>query len=261
MKKVSIEYLQRQDAVANLQRPIFKDAVLPMLVDQSISHPPFGLSSTEVELSRFPAPAADSDDHLIELTLNGNEAAFELLLRRHHRRVFSIARRFFRSRETVEDIVQETFAKAFFSLASYRRGATFEQWLAKIAVNNCYDELRRRKKRSESLITELSTDEEGWLQSKLAQSAFEIHLNESEKGIAMEISGKLLASLSVEDRLVLTLLHAENNSIKEIAQITGWSEAKVKIRAFRARHSMRKAFLRLRKTEERKSRLTGESTK
>lgn len=232
-----------------------------MLIDQSLAQSPFSLSSSETELSRFPASAIDSDDHLIELTLNGDEGAFESLLLRHHRRVFSIARRFFRSRETVEDIVQETFSKAFFSLATYRRGATFEQWLAKIAVNNCYDELRRRKKRSESLITELSTDEEGWLQSKLSQTAFETHLNEAEKDVAAEISGKLLSGLSPEDRLVLTLLHAESNSIKEISQITGWSEAKVKIRAFRARHSMRRAFLRLRKAEERKLRATGEQAR
>jgi len=231
-----------------------------MLVDQSLTQPPFGLSTAEAETNHFPAHVPGSDDHLIELTLNGDESAFESLLHKHHRRVFSIARRFFRSRETVEDIVQETFSKAFFSLATYRRGATFEQWLAKIAVNNCYDELRRRKKRSESLITDLSTDEEGWLQSKLSQTAFESHLNEAERGIAAEISSKLLSGLSPEDRLVLTLLHAENNSIKEISQITGWSEAKVKIRAFRARHLMRRAFLRLKKAEERKLRATGELT-
>ena len=229
-----------------------------MLMNQSLTQPAFGLGSTDAEVGHFPATAVTPDDRLIEMTLNGDESAFESLLLRHHRRVFSIARRFFRSRETVEDIVQETFSKAFFSLATYRRGATFEQWLAKIAVNNCYDELRRRKKRSESLLTDLSTDEEGWLQSKLSQTAFETHLNEAERGIAAEISTKLLSSLSPEDRLVLTLLHAENNSIKEISQITGWSEAKVKIRAFRARHSMRRAFLRLRKAEERKLRVTGE---
>lgn len=225
-----------------------------MLVNQSIETT-FGVGSANT----LPLTA---DDFLIEKTLNGDEVAFESLLRKHHKRVFSIARRFFRSRETVEDIVQETFSKAFFSLATYRRGAAFDQWLAKIAVNNCYDELRRRKKRSESLITDLSDDEEYWLESKLSQFAFEIHLGESEREIAAEISSKLLVGLSPEDRLVLTLLHAENNSIKEIAQITGWSEAKVKIRAFRARHAMRKAFTRLRKAEERKT-LTnlGESAK
>lgn len=232
-----------------------------MLVNQSIETT-FGVSSADTEIIQFAAPPLTTDDYLIEQTLGGDESAFESLLRRHHKRVFSIARRFFRSRETVEDIVQETFSKAFFSLATYRRGASFDQWLAKIAVNNCFDELRRRKKRSESLITDLSDDEEYWLESKLSQSAFEIHLNENERGIAAEISAKLLACLSPEDRLVLTLLHAENDSIKEIAQATGWSEAKVKIRAFRARHAMRKAFTRLRKAEERKTRvIQGETTK
>ena len=208
---------------------------------------------------QFPAQKAPadmpglSDDALIEVTLSGETAAFESLISRHNRRVFSIARHFFRIPETVEDIVQETFAKAFFSLSSYRRGASFEQWLAKIAVNNCYDELRRRKKRSESLITEISEDEENWLENKLAGSAFDIHFNEEERDRAAEIAGKLLQKLSVEDRLILVLLHGEDNSVKEISQMLGWSEAKVKIRAFRARHAMRKALSRLNLTEQRKA--------
>ncbi len=202
----------------------------------------------------FPAPKPSldlTDDGLIEQVLGGNEESFEILVRRHHRRVFSIARHFFRSPETVEDIVQETFAKVFFSLSSYRRGASFEQWLARIAVNNCYDELRRRKKRNESLITELSEDEGAWLENKLAGPAFEIHLNEKERARAAEIAGKLMDQLAPEDRVILTLLHGEDNSVKEISAMLGWSEAKVKIRAFRARHAMRRALTRLRLTEKR----------
>ncbi len=194
-----------------------------------------------------------TEDQLIERTLAGDEAAYETLIQRHSRRVFSIARHFFRSQETVEDIAQETFAKAFFSLASYRRGASFEQWLAKIAVNNCYDELRRRKKRSESLITDLTEDEEAWLESKLSPASFEIHFNEAERERAAEISGKLLSKLSPDDRLILVMLHAENNSVREISQILGWSEAKVKIRAFRARHALRRALSRIQMSERRKS--------
>jgi RNA polymerase sigma-70 factor (ECF subfamily) len=208
------------------------------------------------QASQFPAAEAKQispDDHLIELTLGGDELAFETLVHKHSRRVFSIARHFFRSPETVEDIVQETFAKAFFSLASYRRGASFEQWLAKIAVNNCYDELRRRKKRKESLITDLSEDEEGWLENKLSRAAFDVHFSEAEREKAAEISDKLLSKLPVDDRMILILLHAENNSVREISQIMGWSEAKVKIRAFRARHALRKALARLQMSEKRKS--------
>src|SRR5262249_56197749 len=77
-------------------------------------------------------PVPSHEDHLIELTLNGDETAFETLVLKHSRRVFSIARHFFRSMETVEDIVQETFAKAFFSLSSYRPGASFEHSLAQL---------------------------------------------------------------------------------------------------------------------------------
>ncbi len=203
---------------------------------------------------QFPAPPAYSemsDDGLIELTLRGEEAAYEVLVTRHNRRVFSIARHFFRSPETVEDIVQETFAKAFFSLSSYRHGASFEQWLARIAVNNCYDELRRRKKRGESLITELTEDDQSWLETRLAGPAFQIHFNEAERIRAAEIASKLLEKLSVEDRMVLILLHGEDNSVKEISRMLGWSEAKVKIRAFRARHAMRRALTRLNLTEQR----------
>jgi len=203
--------------------------------------------------AQFPALSEMSDDSLIELTLDGEQTAFETLVTRHNRRVFSIARHFFRNQETVEDIVQESFAKAFFSLSSYRRGASFEQWLAKIAVNNCYDELRRRKKRSESLITELSEDEQSWLEGKLAGPAFEVHLNETERVRAAEIARKLLQKLSIEDRLILILLHGEDNSVKEISQLLGWSEAKVKIRAFRARHAMRRALSRLNLLERRKA--------
>ncbi|MCI0338396.1 MAG: sigma-70 family RNA polymerase sigma factor [Acidobacteria bacterium] len=208
---------------------------------------------SKIEYSAAQALTEMPDDSLIERTLGGEQSAFEILVSRHNRRVFSIARHFFRSPETVEDIVQETFAKAFFSLSSYRRGASFEQWLAKIAVNNCYDELRRRKKRSESLITELSDDEESWLESKMAGPAFDIHFNEAERDRAAEITKKLLFKLSIEDRLILVLLHGEDNSVKEISQMLGWSEAKVKIRAFRARHAMRRALARLNLTEKRKA--------
>lgn len=206
-------------------------------------------------VAEFPAipPEEITEDKLIEQTLAGDESSYEILVRRHSRRVFSIARHFFRNQETVEDIAQETFAKAFFSLVSYRRGASFEQWVAKIAVNNCYDELRRRKKRSESLLTDLSEDEEAWLESKLAPTSFQIHIAEGERERAAEISDKLLSKLSTEDRMIITLLHAENNSVREIAEMLNWSEAKVKIRAFRARHTLRRALARIQMTENRKS--------
>jgi RNA polymerase sigma-70 factor (ECF subfamily) len=192
------------------------------------------------------------DDVLVERILAGDDDAFEQIVARHSRRVFAIARKFFRSPETVEDIAQETFVKAFASLSSYRQGACFERWLARIAVNNCYDELRRRRKRNESLLADVTDDEAAWIDGKLAGVSFEAHAGEGAREIAGEIAEKLLAQLSPESRLVLVLLHAEEYSSREIAQMMGWTEAKVKTKAFRARHEMRRALARLKLTEKRK---------
>jgi len=193
-----------------------------------------------------------TDDELIERVLMGESNTYEYLFQRHLRRIITIAWHFFRSKETVDDITQETFAKAYFSLASYRHGASFEQWLAKIAINNCYDELRRRKKRSEMLITDLTEDETNWLENKLSANSFEEFVGRHDRQNASEVINKLLTKLSVEDKLVLTLLHVHDYSIREIAQMLDWSEAKVKIRAFRARDNLRRVFQKLTLTEQRK---------
>lgn len=186
-----------------------------------------------------------TDDSLVDAVLAGDEGAFESLFSRHSRRIFTIARHFFRQQDTAEDIVQETFTKAYISLSSYRRGASFAHWLARIAVNNCYDELRRRQKRSESLFTELSDDDGIWLETTLAPHSFELHLKDQDQARAIEVSERVLNKLPPEDRLVLVLLHAEELSVREISQLTGWSEAKVKIRAFRARQAARRVIKRL----------------
>lgn len=197
-----------------------------------------------------------SDDLLVELSLTGNDPAFENLVLRYRRRVLAIARHFFRQPETVEDIAQETFTKAFFALRSYQKGASLEFWLARIAVNNCYDELRRRKSRGELTVSDLTEDEVSWIDNKLAHISFNRHIQIEENEIATEVTQKLLGKLTPEDRMVLVLLHAEEYSVAEIAKLIGWSEAKVKIRAFRARHSMRKLLQKLQLTEQRKERQT-----
>lgn len=195
-----------------------------------------------------------SDDTLVELTLSGESAAYECLVSRYKRRVFAIARHFFRQHETVEDIAQETFAKAYFALQNYQRGASLEYWIARIAVNNCYDELRRRKSRSEMTVSDLNQSEVDWIDSKLASTSLKHHYQIAEREIATEITGKLLEKLSPEDRTILLLLHAEEYSVAEIAKLIGWSEAKVKIRAFRARNAMRKLLNRMHLIEQRKER-------
>src|SRR5213080_4691815 len=96
-----------------------------------------------------------SDAELVPLAASGDEVAFEKLFLRHRRRVALIAGRFFRRREQIEEIVQESFAKAFFALGEFsnRQAESFGAWLARIAFNVCYDELRRLKRRPESSLS------------------------------------------------------------------------------------------------------------
>ena len=180
-----------------------------------------------------------TDEALVVATLEGDETAFEQLFERHRRFVAHTAGRFFRRREQIEDIIQETFTKAYFALASYRggEGRSFTAWLRRIAVNAAYDELRRVQRHPESLVSELTEDETKWLD---AQPRGKGGAKDAEAGaIARDLAVKLLDRLQPDDRLVLTMLDGEECSTAEIAMITGWSIAKVKVRAHRARKSLR----------------------
>ncbi len=183
-----------------------------------------------------------ADDALVSATCAGDEAAFAQLFERHRRRVARIAARFFSRQEQIEEIVQESFTKAYFALPKFAgaHAASFAAWLAQITVNACYDELRRAQRRPEQQLDELSEAETHALTAQLraanARPDVEAAL------IARDLAGKLLARLSAEDRLVLTLLDAEGLSVAEIAKLTGWSTPKVKVRAHRARAHLRRVL-------------------
>jgi RNA polymerase sigma-70 factor (ECF subfamily) len=194
--------------------------------------------------ARVETDAGPSDVELVSDARAGEEAAFEELFRRHRRRVALIASRFFRHREQIEEVVQESFTKAFFALGEFsnRQAESFGAWLSRIAFNVCYDELRRLKRRPESSLSELDEDEAAWLRER-ASSASEARGVESQ-AVSRELAAKLLARLSPEDRLVLVMLDVEGLSTVEIAEVTGWSVSKVKVRAHRARAHLRRVLKR-----------------
>ena len=177
-----------------------------------------------------------ADAELAARARAGDEAAFEELFQRHRRRVALIASRFFRQRQQVEEIVQESFAKAFFALGEFAnsRDASFAAWLARISFNACYDELRRQKRRPEGALEEVTEEEAARLRERLRGG----HDAEGE-AVSRDLASKLLARLSPEDRLVLVMLDVEGLSAAEIANLLGWTVSKVKVRAHRARAHLR----------------------
>jgi RNA polymerase sigma-70 factor (ECF subfamily) len=176
-------------------------------------------------------------DH-IAAVLKGDTARFEVLIEKYLPRVFATARRYARREDEVEDIVQEVWLKAFQKLGSFRGEAPFEHWLMRLAVRTCYDFLRSHRRNRETTFSQLSESESDWLDRFVAhpEAAGE------NADAARQLVERLLAQLSPAARLVITLLEIEDRSVKEIAELTGWSETLVKVRAFRARAEMRKCL-------------------
>jgi RNA polymerase sigma-70 factor, ECF subfamily len=182
-----------------------------------------------------------SESELIAAVVKGDAARFEPLVQKYSPRVFATARRYARRESEVEDIVQEVWMKAFQKLGSFRGEAPFEHWLMRLAVRTCYDFLRGHQRNRETAFTELTDAEGDWLDRFVTEPD-----DASEHAAAArQLIERVMEQLSPPARLVITLLEIEDRSIKEIAELTGWSIPLVKVRAFRARAAMRKLLAKM----------------
>lgn len=182
---------------------------------------------------------------MARLSREGDESAFAEIVRRYSPRVFRTASRFFRRREQVEEAAQEVFLKAFTELGAFEGRGSMEGWLTRIATNMCLNMIRSAKRRPELTISDLTEDEATWLDSHLVSAATERHNSIERKLVAADLADRVMDNLSPDDRLVLTLIDGEESSVKEVVEMTGWSESKVKVQAHRARKRMREAVEKL----------------
>ncbi len=120
--------------------------------------------------------------------------------------------------------------RAFRNLGKFRGDAPFEHWLARITVSACYDFLRRERRVRE----QVSLDGSEW---DIKDHSVE---NAAAAGRARELLAWAMRRLSAEEQLILSLCELEERPVREVALLTGWSESNVKVRAFRARQSLKK---------------------
>ncbi len=182
-------------------------------------------------------PAARGEKDLVLRAQGGDVAAYEELLRTHQQRVFAVVAGILRRREDIEDVAQQVFIKAYFSLRRFDMRSAFGTWLYKIAVNECWDYLR--KKRVRRLVYEADLSEEQARQLEAVQE----HASSTEK--APEDAGRrteqrdllerLLSELDEKDRLMLVMKEVEGFSVEEIAGMLDFNVNTVKVRLFRAR--------------------------
>lgn len=187
--------------------------------------------------------APSPDLPLVLAARSGDMAAFGGLVATYKSRVFSIAGKYARNHHELEDLAQDIFIKAWKGLASFRGEAPFEHWLMRLAVRACYDFLRKNRTRREK---EVSRDAllEGGHPGLEGIGAPEMA---AETDALLEVR-RAMALLAPKEQLVITLLELEERPVREVAELTGWSETNVKVRAFRARQSLKKYIQRLRQS-------------
>lgn len=158
----------------------------------------------------------------------GDGEAYRRLVCQYQQEIAKRLRRFSRDPLTIEEMVQETFVEAYFSLGGYRGHAPFEHWLHRIAIRVGYRYWKAKKTAGQTV----SIDQES-----LASSRQDPIDDDSEQ------LRRVLEQLSPRDRLVVTLLYLEEHTVEETAKLTGWSKTMVKVQAFRARAKLKKLMI------------------
>ena len=186
-----------------------------------------------------------SEKELAKSATLKDEAAFAEIVRRYSPRVFRVAGRFFDRHSLIEEAAQEIFLKAFVQIGSFEARGSLEGWMTRIAVTTCINLTRSAKRRTELTISDLTEDENNWLEENIYRASASNYRLEEDKYIAADLLRRVLSVLPPEDALVLQMIDGDGESIKEVAQNFNWSESKVKIKAFRARKRFREILQKL----------------
>ena len=195
--------------------------------------PPVPAAAAKGRVFKAAAAAGSDDRELVRRAQAEDQEAFEELVRRHQHRVFAVASGILRRREDVEDIAQQVFVKAYFSLKRFDQRAAFSTWLYKITVNECWDLLRKKKVRP--LVYEADLSEEQARQIQTSEEKGSTAPDVSQRLEARQRVERLLEGLDERDRLMLILKEVEGFSIEEIAEVLQLNANTVKVRLFRAR--------------------------
>jgi RNA polymerase sigma-70 factor (ECF subfamily) len=184
---------------------------------------------------------AAADEELVAAAKNGDELGFESLAKRHQRRIFALAFRYTRVREDAEDIVQETFRKAFVHLQKFERKSSFSTWLTRIAINEALMLLRRRRALHEVPADDSSGDNGTTPGPDLADASPDPEATYLQKEEAQIVSAAI-RHLRPGMRRAVELRELGDLSTQETARRMGLSVAAIKARVFHARKELGKAL-------------------
>lgn len=176
---------------------------------------------------------------LIQRAKDGDDAAYNQIVQAYRKRILGTISRLIGKPEDVEDVGQEVFLRLYYSLGQLRSPEVFEPWLYRLTVNAAYDYMRRSKRRPESRMADLSEQQ---VQYADAEAGGRQRASEQKNAETREFVQSLLGQVSEEDRILLTLKEVEGLSLKDLERIYKVNENALKVRLFRARQRVLKAF-------------------
>ena len=183
---------------------------------------------------------ADGEEALIVAAMAGDDLAYGELFRRHSRKVFRTVFRIVRNSEDAEDVVQDSFFRAFMRLASFKRTCAFSTWVTRIGINSALLLLRRhRNELHRQLITWDAEDNHPF------DDLVEVSPSPEDLAVSTEMANALAGGISRLPTLlrdVISFRCYESASTKEVAMTMGLSEAAVKTRLCRARSKLRQTL-------------------
>ena len=179
------------------------------------------------------------DFEVIKRAQAGDAAAFNEVVLAYRKRILGTITRLIARTEDVEDVAQEVFLRLYFSLDQLRTAEVFEPWLYRLTVNAAYDYLRKQRRRMEFRMSDLS-EQQVMLADAMAGGKAE-HEQQNQKKVREAVDA-LLGSVSEADRILLMLKEVEGLSLKELEKIYRVNENALKVRLFRARQRVLKAF-------------------
>ena len=169
----------------------------------------------------------NSDDYYIQKTLEGDTKSFGIIVEKYQTMVFTMAIKMLKHKEEAEEVSQDTFIKAYKSLATFSGKSKLSTWLYRIAYNTCLDRIKRNSKYNNNIeIDAISSDE---LSS--ATSIYE-EIERKERSVIIK---ECMNQLSEEDRVILHLFYFDEQNLKEIKEVLSISESNIKVKLFRAR--------------------------
>jgi RNA polymerase sigma factor (sigma-70 family) len=167
------------------------------------------------------------DTYYIEKVIRGDIHAFTPLVEKHKRMAYTFALKLMKNAEDAEEIAHDAFVKAYQSLKEFRHESKFTTWLYKIIFNQAISRLRKKKLE----LTSLEDAKYGTFDVAETDNLFSI-LTEKEQSIMVR---QAVDKLPDDERIVITLFYLNDCAVKDIAEITGYTESNVKVKLFRAR--------------------------